>query len=520
MGLQGTSWLRKRRPGLSLLLGLLFLGGGLRALAVSRFHFYTDSYNYMLMSQFFAQTGCMTGSLGSRGGSFIPSPSPVYKWAYPMVVALPVKLGMDPERAGRTVCASMGLATILLATSISRKLFGKVRHGAWGGLLMAVSYENVTWGGFVLADVPGLFWVFLSIWLLLVPKGAFFRFLAGVSLAAAGLSRTELCLVSIPLWLVVAFKEKKQPFQSILFLLSFLGVWTSVTLFFGARIPSECFQAGGTTPSLLDKVFGRFFELQRVDLHHVVTFVLAEGALCLGAMAGFLLWVRERRWKHCLLLGAYVAPLALIYNVSPNEHHRYYTQLLPALLIPAVYALGKGKDKLEEAGWLWKRTLQALPWLVCVGLFLQCLQISIRGHRESDYPQEAGRWMRMLLEEGKVNRYEILFCVEERAVYFYTGLSCREVSAQSPYLNAEGISKGETVLFLVDDYQVRPRMPGFVEFLERHPEASLVQKKESDALCSPVYQREKNEARWLYLFRVPGALALELSQGNWKRDDD
>ena len=519
MGVQSASWLKKRRPGLTLLLGILLLGACLRALAVSRFHFYTDSYNYMLMAKFFAENGRMIGSLGDRGGLFVPSPSPVYKWAYPMSIALPVKLGWDPERAGRAVCFAMGLSTVLLASSLSKSLYGKVRHGAWGALLMAASYENVTWGGFVLADVPGLFWILLSLWSLVVPKGAVFRFLAGLFLAMAGLSRTELCVIALPLMLLLWAKGKERPFRLFLFAVSFLGLWISVTAFFGARIPADHFQTGGTTPSLIDKVFGRFLELQRLDARHVLTFVVAEGALCLSGAAGLLFWARERSWGRLLLWGAYAFPLALLYNVSPNEHHRYYTQLLPCLLLPSVYALGKRPEALKDAGRLWTAVLKALPWIVGAGVLVQCAQIAFRGHREMDYPQEAGKWVKELLEKGKVGRYEILFCVEERALFFYTGMSCRELSGRSPYLDPDGVSRGESVLFLVDDYQVRPRMPGFVERLETSPDVTLVAQKEAEALSSSVYALEEGQGRSLYLFRAPGALAWRLAEGDWKEHD-
>jgi len=501
---------------MTLLLGILALGLLLRLLAISNFHFYTDSYNYMLMAQFFTQTGQMHGPMGSTGDLFVPSPSPIYKWGYPLLLSIPIRLDMDPESAGRSLGILLGCSTIPLAYYFSKKLHGNIRHATWAALLMGFSYENVTWGGFVLTDIPALFWVLCSCCMVVGLHGWLSAIFSGFFLAMAGLTRTELSLLIIPIALFLCFREKKPLGTIFLFLLVFLSVFLFVIFHFGDQIPIQESQGEKEISSMFVKVLGRFLHLERLDVRHVFTFMMAEAALCWTAFIGCVLWFKEGEKGKLLLLGSYLCPLILLYNVSLNEHHRYYTQLLPALVIPSSYALGAGFDSKRVANRLWRWIMISLPWVAALGIFLQCVQVVSKGHRSMDYPQESARWVKRLLDDGKIKRYEKIFGVQERALYFYTEMECRKLSGQFPYMNVEGITGGETVLLLVDEIQVRPSMPGFMEAIEEDPRSFLVDRRESEALLLPVYGRHPGQERTVYLWRVPGDLLWSLAQGHWK----
>lgn len=487
---------------------LLVLGAGLRLRAISSFEFYTDSYNFMLMAQEFVHSGRMNGTLGPAGEIFIPSPSPFYKWGYSLMMSLPVALGVEPEWAGHGVAFLAGILCPLAAFAFLLGLSHKTGVALAGFALMIFSYDAVTWSGFVLTDVPALATGLLGLALLTHAKRGVHWVLSGLLIGWAAIERSELLSLALPC-LLILLNQRSGVRAFVGVMMPLFALFIIVTAILGSQIPQTHFIMGGTTDSLFDKIFGRFSDIGRVfRIKHLLRFALAEGPIVLCAGLGLLILVRDRHRWFLLLFVVLVGPLTVLYNAS-LEHHRYYTQILPGLLIPASLWLGQREE--------WVRVWPGRPWvgkaclgLAVAGMVFQAVEIARRGHRQQDYPGEVGQWVASLEADGRIQREDVVFTIDERAIHFRTGLSCRSLRASPPHLDMEGLTQSSRMVFVVDDYLVYRRIPGFREALERGG-AQLLGRMESVALLDDVYGLEEDDSRGVEAWRVPWVVAKDIA---------
>src|SRR6185503_7616352 len=107
--------------------------------------------------------------------------------------------------------AAIPLAYLFLVSTLRSRISGLL-----GALLLALSYNSAVWGGFILSDTTGVFFMFLTLWL-------FFRnlekdrqladwrdLLTGAAFALAVLSRYEYLVLLIPCSLIF-FMQSPRP---------------------------------------------------------------------------------------------------------------------------------------------------------------------------------------------------------------------------------------------------------------------------------------------------------------------
>jgi hypothetical protein len=133
-----------------------------------------------------------------------------------------------------------------------------------------------------------------------------------------------------------------------------------------------------------------------------------------------------------------------------------------------------------------------------------------KGHRQEDYRTELGRWVASLKAQGILLDKDVIFTIDELAVHLETGLSCRGIRHTPPCMDVEGLAEDSEVVFVIDDYLVGRKMPGFRENLASR--SRLLASTESVALLNPVYHLKQGAPRRIEAFRVPASVARDLAR--------
>lgn len=510
MNIPGLVPKRAHRSFILFLIVLAVIGIGLRLRAISSFDFYPDSYKFMLMAREFARSGSPNGQLGPEGDLFIPNRGPVYKWGYPMMMSLPAALGADPRWTGHALATLAGFLCPFAAFAFLFGLCRRIEPALAAFALTVFSYEINAWSGYVLSDIPALATGMFGLAALANAKRELHRILAGLLVGWACVIRTELLLLALPcVLLMLNQKQGWRAFPS--FLVPFGLLFFGTLAYLARQIPKNEFLMGGHTSSLFDMLWGyASAAIHRLSVKILIHFAVLEGPLTFCAGLGFLGLVRQRRLGFLLLSLALIMPLILTYQLGGNHQHRYYVQIIPGLLIPASLWLGQ-KD---WWGNLWpgraghSRVGRACVAIALAGMGIQAVAGVAKGHRQEDYRTELGRWVASLKTQGKILDKDVIFTIDELAVHLETGLSCRGIRRTPPCVDVGGLVQDSEVVFVIDDYLVGRKMPGFRENLVSR--SGLLASTESVALLNPVYRLKQGAPRRIEAFRAPLSVAGDL----------
>jgi 4-amino-4-deoxy-L-arabinose transferase-like glycosyltransferase len=119
-----------------------------------RFAFFInpDSYYYLLVARNLVANHAPTGTLGGAGMPFPPQGYAAMKATYPMVVAIPIALGVDAETAGHLVSGLAAVACVPLAYLATWRLLAHRGAALAAAALVATSWGLAYWAGFVMSD--------------------------------------------------------------------------------------------------------------------------------------------------------------------------------------------------------------------------------------------------------------------------------------------------------------------------------------------------------------------------------
>ncbi|GAB4579845.1 MAG: hypothetical protein Fur0022_25840 [Anaerolineales bacterium] len=301
---------------------------------------------------------------------------------YPLLAAVFMWLLGQTELAALLPVLLTGSAMAPLAYLLCREFFGEEGHCAgWlAGLIIAVAGQPILSSVTSMADIPGLFWAMLGMWVLVqvwkppplptssqefperlgTRRSLWKLCLAGLFLALATISRWNYAMLSLPFAVYAIYQTRKYrtPVWPLVFpaLIGFaillVQVWISTHrpegLFHQWLVgwhPRNFFGNSFHTPDGL-QTFERpvwFFNLLPA-IHPAYIFPL------LGVAIPFGVWrlAREKQWGALILLGGWVMLTYGFLAGIPYENFRFGLALYPPLTIFAGVGLMRLKTHLSR----------------------------------------------------------------------------------------------------------------------------------------------------------------------------
>ncbi|MBX4187973.1 MAG: glycosyltransferase family 39 protein [Candidatus Doudnabacteria bacterium] len=483
---------------LSTLLASMFLGGLIRYANFSDYKFYPDGYQNLIVAENIRTYGSASGTLG-EGGGFYP---PFIEWTrpvYPILIDAVDLITSNKEQAAKAVNFALGILSIPLAYFLARKVSGSNVVGVLVALLLSISFNHVAWGGFILTEVTGVFVLLLLLFITYtsVNKASDYLqwqdLLAGVVFAISLFTRYEYSILILPV-LYLVYSYAPNPWKYLLnFLTGFLFVlglmilwlgpwpygiepilhvvinkWWVVALFAALILLLKLFRPSALLQSkVILGILIMFVLLMIADslgtgilpLKGIISFAKTDFSLFILAFAGFIFLHLKRNYEAVVFFGLSVLLLSAAYYQTNPSMQRYWTHIIPFLLIPAAFMLDKFVILARQ---------NKLFILVPVCLLSAQAYTSNIGSKQWDN----GIWMKSGYEEvaarkvQKITSREGLLIVSyPEPYYFYSGIPTHSVADVRPYLFIDDSLNNKNV-YVVIDMGMRDYFPEFTKFIE------------------------------------------------------
>jgi hypothetical protein len=476
---------------IKILLVIIFLFGAfLRFHNISPFKIYPDAYENLLIAQNIITYHRVVGYLGPEGMSF----PPFFMWTrpvYPLLINITNIVTNDMTRAAQTISFLGGVFAIPLTFLFIKKVFIKTSYALAAALLLTLSFNHTIWSGFIMTEAIGVFFMLFflfSFFATIKQKPTFTRdFLTGICFTLAMMSRYEYAITLLPVGILI-FLFSPSPWKR---LSSIIGGTLICTIIFIQQL----FPLQGLfsivwiqQQDLLKKslivvcIFLAIIVLYHWLLRHVKksmfaqlykivlilfsfllifffttnemlrTFIRNDILISIYTIIGLLLFLRKDSLQTfgLFVIGS-IIPLAIIYYHVNPAMDRYYTHLLPFLLIPASYGL---VSVLKT-----KHPIAVISFLVIA--FIQ-IMTTYQGLK----PSQDTSWYRTSYEEKaaqKVRPYitnenQLLIVSQPEPYSYITHASIHSVTNSPPfvYLNDEYINQKVIVVLDMGMYEIFP----------------------------------------------------------------
>ena len=300
---------------------------------------------------------------------------------------------------GRLVSVVFGTLTALVVALLALRIFGDVRVALTAGTITALGGLHVTQSHFFLADVPGLFWFLLALYLLLIDldgsETSDREALQWAALASGVAFGTKFLVAGLPT-LGIAALARGPRLRRLVGVGVFAAAGFAVVNLFSFTL-AELYDAlvrGVGDPYAYSRWFGALLYL--LELPSVISLpVTVFGLLGGGWLAAR--YVRLPRRRQLVLALVILLPfLANLYLIVFKVDHfpRHLVQLLPWLILPAAWALVRTSDAMAARGIA--RTALIVPFFAYLAAFV------VDGERVfiQDPRNEAARWVMANVPEG------------------------------------------------------------------------------------------------------------------------
>lgn len=482
---------------------ILTLGILLRYHALSPFNIYPDSYQSLIVAQNINTYHSVIGYLGPHGmlyPDFIGWTRP----GFPLLILFITLFTNNIIQSAQTISFFLGVLTIPLSFFLTKTIFRSTRIGLCGALLLAISFHHSVWGGFIMTETTGIF--FLTLFLLSFlkdireinnkkTKNPHIRkeeIINGILFSLAVLTRYEYVLLLFPISMML-FLTKKQPLQRIIIFI--LTSFSIIALFIVILSPTLSFDIyllkqikhfwplllvyaiafpllifltkrllqkiiDGLLYSLIVLFIASFF---KDDLSGYNAFILLDFFLVGIFLIGTFFLRKIQPLLIVFILTAITIMGIVYYRVNPTMD-RYLTHLIPFLLIPGSVALNKlfFIQKVNK----WKILRQTL----FISLILIQTLITYHGFR---YLHD-NSWFRQNYEETAAKKLEpyvsknmLLITAQPEPYFLITGLSTRSIIDRYPFVIQDTISPKQQIV-IINDMGMHTYFPQFTQYITKY----------------------------------------------------
>jgi 4-amino-4-deoxy-L-arabinose transferase-like glycosyltransferase len=500
---------------------IILLAVILRYQSISEYKFYPDSYDNIIIAKNIEAYGSAAGNLGDQGMLY----PPFLEWTRPMYPTLIVgldKMFGSEEKAGSFISFILGILAIPLAYLLLKELSGSKITGIIAAFLLAISFNHNSWGGFILTETTGVFFMLL---LLLgisktIAKNTDFLnwkdLLTGVALAAAVLTRYEYAAITIPI-ILLSLHLSPNPWKYLLNILLSAFVVISGFLFWLSPWPYSLSSLTNilsnhiwfAIPAIIILglvVYKRSFR-KPVSLIFLVIFsaLFLSAAISsltnipileknLSGLADFTKWdfvlsisflfglynlYKRKSFEYVIFVCLSMLILGSNYYQVNPDMQRYWTHVIPFMLIPASYLIKNFLRFADENN----RVLIVLPLL----LFGGQLYVSEIGMRKWDdsiwfkpgYEEVSAKNVNKIVEKDSV-----IIASYPETYYLYTNVTTHSVTNTKPFVYLDNFPSN-TTLFIVNDMGMKDYFPNFSQLLDNN----LKSKKITEYFTHTEYRR-------------------------------
>lgn len=446
-----------------ILLTVLLLGTFIRANAISPYKFYPDSYVALVVAENISEYGSAVGTLGKEGMIY----PDFFGWTrplYPLLINIFNTFVDNSETTARALSLIFGLGAIPLAYLLISRALESKRSGLLGAVLLTLSYNHTIWSGFILSDTAGVFFLLLTLWLLF--RSLYLKYeladwhdlLTGAVFAIAILTRYEYAVLIIPLVFLV-YHKSPQPTTRLISMAAVVSIIFGLTYFFLSP-----FSIDNTTT--LSQLGSFASSLGALDLSGIQRFVVSDFVLAIFSIVGIFLMLRHRthRGQAYFVLLALALLGSMYYQTNPAMI-RYFTHLIPFLLLPASFGLGK----VIEWAYLQRPMKRYLAISICMFLLVVQGYVSYRGLHE----EKNGIWF---MEGYEVRAAELVSdrlprdaftIVSFPEPYFLTTKhDTYSIADKAPFIYISDTLNARTAI-IIEDEGMREIFPVFTDFLQK-----------------------------------------------------
>lgn len=502
------------------LLFFLILGGlYLRISNISDYLIYPDSYQSILVAKNLMDGYGLVGLLGYDGMMYPDT----FWWTRPLYSLFIVTgsfFESDLIRSAGFISLAAGVLAIPLMYVLLKQIYSDRLAAVAGSILITVSGSHVIWSGFVLTETT-------SVALALGYLYALFRFtgkttylgdpkllFVGFLLALTVLARYEYIALLVPTVYLLLFRQHKPSIILINIIASFTFI-IIFTLFYIGKLPFSMVALISQTSSyailvaitmLSIYLIYRFKNIsfdehtaQRSKLKNTLTILVMLLVLMLaGALSSaidfsafvdfiskdFLIMLffvigvyalYEKKTEIHILYFCLLSILILIpiyYQVNPDMF-RYWTHLLPYLVIPASYGVAHTLRRLSSPS-----KYRLVIFITLSGILLLQTLVSFQGLKGF----KGGLWHTQGYEQiaasTLVNNFEkndMLLVSMPEPYYLFTDIPTHSISLSYPYIANLNRLQGKQKITIVSDMGMKTYFPEFYDFLEREMDPYLLE---------------------------------------------
>ncbi len=517
-------------------LTLTVLAFFLRFANLSPFKFYPDAYQNLIVARNIADYHSVVGYLGSEGmyyPYFLMWTRPIY----PLVINFFQLSGLTAEKSAVLICLISSVLAVPAAYFLGRNLFNSKMSGFFAALLTAISFNLTVWSGFVYTEALAvflnlLFLVSLSRKLDKPVKLAEWRdLLSGFLFSLIIFARYEYLLFLIPVILLVVAKSPTAKFKIFNILLG--------TICTSAIMLTQLYPWQDMLPAIFDqfskllKIASLFsaisaifiFVLSRLNKSHKIRALnfVAKFSIVIITLITLITLIQlifpetiifdktfssmRKFFQFDFLLGiafligiisllnteknrvyGFFAISAIfllwpIYNNINQEMQRYWTHLLPYLVIAATFGLTEiwlfvNSKVISQKSKGWYVTYGLIAVLVFSQLF-----VSYRGMKywndgnwfRPSYEQKSAQILNSFLSPSPpppnhtgfltVAPSPILLVSMPEPYYFHTNIPTQSIMDEYPYIFIDQ-SLDQRKLLIVYDMGMKDLFPNFSKIVE------------------------------------------------------
>lgn len=510
----------QKRTGFILCL-ITVLGIVLRSVNVSPFKIYPDTYQNLLVAENIRAYHSVVGFLGENGMVY----PDFFGWTrplYALAIALLSGATNNSVTAAQSIALAASIAAIPLAYLFVKTALSSSSYGFAASLLTALSFNHVVWSGFIQTEAFATCILLLFFWLFFINSKRKTSIadaqdlLVGMVFALAVLTRYEYAILIIPLILYMLFMRKSSLVKIGNVALGF-GVVMAMTLRFLFPLPSlasaVAYQLRLVLPVIVGVVIlsGIVFIASRMLRPHVrdrltslslriwvlllgclaaliliyslfspdtwlfsyflyapATFFQDDFLLGITTLLGFSAFVRKPHYQSITIFCtvALILLLTTYFLINP-QMQRYYTHVLPILLIPASYGLVTmiRITRALSSEWLRGRSFLGLAIGIIVAGQAMLTFNGIKNWQQGSWFAESYEESAAKIVKSITPRNTLALVSFPEPYYFFTKLPTHSLTAEYPYIHIDE-SLNDMPVVIVQDMGMVTLFPEFSNLLD------------------------------------------------------
>ncbi len=487
-----------------ILICITFLGALLRFFNLSPFTVYPDSYQNLIVAENIRTYGSVVGYLG-KNGMLYPD---FFMWTrplFPLLINAVSFFSLTSLTTARSIAFVLGILAIPLTYLFIRRVFKQINIGLFGAFLLALSYNHTVWSGLLMTEAIGVFFMLMFLWRFFatvekkVPMPSLQNIVTGFLFCLAVLARYEYLIIALPVIFYI-FKHSPQPMKYVVtvFIAMVIGLLITGFLLFPVNsvilvlfsqlsdllikitvaigIIALCYlvyrflpirykaKIATFLPIVLSIIFVVLFFFGK-NLTALKNFINHDYLLCFFALIGLLTLLadaKQRVLAYFVLLS--IGLLGFIYHQINPDMERYFTHLIPFLLIPASFGL---LYFFKTAFVNQTKSIRYLFFALLSFLIFYQIVVTARGLRYLNDPS----WYSPSYEDTAahlvkkyISGHPLLITSHPEPYYYFTGLDTQSIADTPPFLYLPPVSYNQQIV-IIEDMGMHADFPRFTSVL-------------------------------------------------------